>query len=266
MLDENLGGESRPSRREVLAVTAGVAVVGIGGFVGAADVPGTVPARLPVRIGIFLSTFGGPFEKRLDGVKAAGLDCVQLSMGCLGMAPMPDRIEGDVIERVKREAGKRGIEIVSLQGTFNMGHPDAEFRAGGVRRLGVLASAAREMGTKLIHLCSGTRDRINMWRRHPSNGTPEAWRDMAGCMKDAVEAVKGAGGGGGGGGVTLAFEPEVNNIVDSAAKARKLLDEVGSAQLKVTMDGSNLFHTGEFARMGEILDEAFELVGKDVVM
>src|SRR6185369_2967708 len=128
-----------------------------------------------------------------------------------------------------------------------------------VRRLGVMASAAREMGTKLIHLCTGTRDRINMWRRNPNNGTPEAWRDMVGCVKDAVEAAKGTG-------VTLAFEPEVNNIVDSAAKARKLLDEVGSAQLKVTMDGSNLFHAGEFARMGEILDEAFELVGKDVVM
>jgi len=172
---------------------------------------------------------------------------------------MTDRVEAGVIERIKREAGTRGIEIVSLQGTFNMGHPDAEFRAGGVRRLGVMAGAANELGTKLIHICTGTRDRINMWRRHPNNGTPEAWRDMAGCVKDAVEAVKGSG-------VVLGFEPEVNNIVDSAAKARKLLDEVGSEQLKVTMDGSNLFHAGEFARMGEILDEAFALVGKDVVM
>jgi len=67
-------------------------------------------------------------------------------------------------------------------------------------------------------------------------------------------------------GVTLAFEPEVNNIVDSAAKARRLLDQIGSERLKVTMDGSNLFHAGEFPRMGEILDESFALVGKDVVM
>src|SRR5689334_22816326 len=217
------------SRRRVLGMM--VAGVGVGMLGGAEVVPATGPGRGKIRIGIFLSTFGGPFEKKLDGVKAAGLDCVQLSFDCLGLAPMPDRIEPGVIERIKREAGTRGIEIVSLQGTFNMGHPDAEFRAGGVRRLGVMAAAAREMGTKLIHLCTGTRDRINMWRRHPNNGTPEAWHDMAECVKDAVGAVKGMG-------VTLGFEPEVNNIVDSAARARKLLDEVGSGKLKVTMDGS----------------------------
>jgi len=145
-------------------LTAGVALSRL----ARGALPPAATRRLPVRVGIFLSTFGGkPFEAQLDGVKAAGLDCVQLSMDCLGMAPMPDRIEAAVIERIKRAASGRGIEIVSLQGTFNMGHPDAEFRAGGVRRLGVLATAAREMGTKLIHICTGTRDRVSMWRRHP---------------------------------------------------------------------------------------------------
>ncbi len=67
-------------------------------------------------------------------------------------------------------------------------------------------------------------------------------------------------------GVTLGFEPEVNNVVDSAQKARRLLDEIGSPHLKVTMDAANLFHAGELPRMSEILDEAFALVGKDIVM
>jgi len=64
----------------------------------------------------------------------------------------------------------------------------------------------------------------------------------------------------------LAFEPEVNNVVDSAQKARQLLDEIGSPFLKVTIDAANLFHAGELPRMKEILDEAFALVGKDVVL
>ena len=67
-------------------------------------------------------------------------------------------------------------------------------------------------------------------------------------------------------GVVLAFEPEVNNVVDSAKKARRLLDEIGSPFLKVTFDAANLFHAGELPRMKEILDEAFDLVGKDVVL
>lgn len=98
-----------------------------------------------------------------------------------------------------------------------------------------------------------------MRRRHPDNDSPEAWRDMATCMREAASIARQAG-------VTLAFEPEVNNVVDSAKKARRLMDEVGSPHLKVTMDGANIFHAGELARMSEILDETFALIGKDIVL
>ena len=64
--------------------------------------------------------------------------------------------------------------------------------------------------------------------------------------------------------VILAFEPEVNNIVDSARKARRLLDEIASPHLKVVIDGANLFHVGELPRMREILDEAFQVRGDDI--
>ena len=36
--------------------------------------------------------------------------------------------------------------------------------------------------------------------------------------------------------------------------------------MKVTIDGANIFHAGELARMGEVLDRAFELLGKDIVL
>ena len=140
-----------------------------------------------------------------------------------------------------------------------MSHPDAEHRRAGLRRLGVLAAACRRLGTSKIHICTGTRDRENMWRRHPDNDSPEAWRDMAACVARGGRDRQAVG-------VVLAFEPEVNNVVDSAKKARRLMDEIGSPHLKVTMDAANLFHAGELPRMSEILDEAFALVGKDIVL
>jgi len=98
-----------------------------------------------------------------------------------------------------------------------------------------------------------------MWRRHPVNDAPEAWRDMAACVREAAEIARQTR-------VVLAFEPEVNNVVDSAQKARRLLDEIVSPYLKVTIDPANLFHAGELPRMREILDEAFALVGKDIAL
>jgi sugar phosphate isomerase/epimerase len=66
--------------------------------------------------------------------------------------------------------------------------------------------------------------------------------------------------------VTLAIEPEVSNVVDSAVKGRRLLDEMGSPRLKIVIDGANLFHAGQLRRMRAILDEAFELLGADIVL
>ena len=213
-----------------------------------------------IQIGILIGTFSRPtLEARLDAVKACGLDCVQLSLDCAGLPKMPDTIPPEEIARIRREASARGIEIASLDGTFNMTHPDAEHRRAGVRQLGVLAAAGRQLGVAKIHICTGTRDRGSMWRHHPENNSPQAWRNMVACIRAAVETAGPCG-------VTLGFEPEVNNVVDSAKKARRLMDEVGSPHLKVTMDAANLFHAGELAHMSDVLDQAFSLVGKDIVM
>ncbi|MGA2063977.1 MAG: sugar phosphate isomerase/epimerase family protein [Thermoguttaceae bacterium] len=251
-------------------LTAGAALVRISRAL-AGESPAAAPPRPAggssqekqaplVQIGILLGTFSRPtLEARLDAVKAVGLDCAQVSMDCAGVPAMPEQIPPELADRIRRAAAERGIAVTSVQGTFNMSHPDAQHRRDGLRRLGVLAAACQRLGTAKIHLCTGTRDRDNMWRRHPDNDSPEAWRDMVACMREAADIARHAG-------VVLAFEPEVNNVVDSAQKARRLLDEVRSPHLKVTMDAANLFHTGELARMSEILDRAFELLGKDIVL
>jgi sugar phosphate isomerase/epimerase len=98
-----------------------------------------------------------------------------------------------------------------------------------------------------------------MWAAHPDNGTPEAWDDMIAAMGEAVAIAEAFD-------VIVAFEPEVSNIVDSALKARRLLDQFRSPHLKVVIDGANLFHKGELPRMTEILDEAFDLLGDSIAL
>ena len=177
--------------------------------------PGTKAAPI-MQMGVLQGTFGrGTLEQRLDGVKACGLECAQVSLDCAGLPAMPDEIPPGLAGRIRREAATRGITIAAVQGTFNMSHPD--------------------------------------------NDSPAAWRDMAACVREATDIARQAG-------VVLAFEPEVNNVVDSARKARRLLDEIGSPHLKVTIDPANIFHAGELPRMREILEEAFVLVGKDIVL
>jgi len=213
-----------------------------------------------MQIGILSKVFARPsLEAVLDAVAAAGLECIQFNMESAGLNPMPDEIPAGLPERVCDAAAARGIGIATVQGTFNMSHPDAEFRRAGLRRFRLIVEACAPLGTAIVAICIGTRNRENMWGHHPDNHTPEAWRDMSSCVREAVRMAEDAG-------VTLAMEPEVTNIVDSAEKARRLMDEIGSPRLKVTMDAANLFHTGELSRMKEVLENAFALVGRDIVV
>jgi sugar phosphate isomerase/epimerase len=216
-----------------------------------------------MQIGIFTKVFArSTLEETLDAVISHGIHCVQFNLSCAGLSDLPDRIDANdakILDRARREMNSRNIAIAAVSGTFNMIHPDLQKRGDGLRRLRILASACKWLGTSVITLCTGTRDPENMWRRHPENDSSEAWQDLVKSMREAVQIAEENE-------VTLAFEPEVSNVVDSAIKARRLLDEIQSSHLKVLMDGANIFHKGELPRMREILDEAFELLGRDIVM
>jgi sugar phosphate isomerase/epimerase len=213
-----------------------------------------------MQIGIFAKTFVRPtLDATLDAVAAHGLRCVQFNMACAGLPSMPDRIEPGVINEIRQAIDERDLRMAAVSGTFNMIHPDPEQRRIGLSRLGTLAAACHDLGTSVITLSTGTRDPDNLWRRHPDNDTPEAWRDLIVSMNEAVAIAEEHR-------VTIAFEPEVANVVDSAIKARRLLDEIRSPWLKVVIDGANLFHAGELPRMHEILGHAFDLLGDDIVI
>jgi sugar phosphate isomerase/epimerase len=149
--------------------------------------------------------------------------------------------------------------MAAVSGTFNLIHPDHQMRSRNLERLRVLGKACKRLGTSIVTLSTGTRDPGNMWQRHSDNDTPGAWSDMRAAMAEALHIA-------GQFQLNFAFEPELSNIVDSARKARRLLDEMQSSQLKVVIDPANLFHKGDLPRMAEILDETFDLLGDAIVL
>lgn len=211
-----------------------------------------------MQIGIMSGTFDrATLEAELDAVVNHGIRCMQFGLSSAGVTKIPTHIDEDLCDKVREEMGARNITMTALGGTYNMIHPDLQQRADGLRNLRVLAAACERLGTSVITLCTGSRDPDNMWRRHPDNDTPEAWEDLVVSMRQAIEIAEEYQ-------VTLAFEPEVANVVDSAIKARRIIEQIGSPYLKVVMDGANIFHAGELPRMREMLDEAFALLGEHI--
>jgi sugar phosphate isomerase/epimerase len=211
-------------------------------------------------IGIFSKTFARPtLGAVLDAVAEHGVHAVQFNLSCAGVEEIPDVIAPTLVATIRQEMAARGITMSAISGTFNMIHPDMAERQAGLRRLRTLAAACESLGTSVITLCTGTRNPESMWRSHPDNGSEDAWRDLVVSMHETAAIAEEYG-------VTMAFEPEVSNVIDSAQRARRLLDEIGSPYLKVVMDGANIFHQGELPHMTAILTEAFDLLGNDIAL
>jgi sugar phosphate isomerase/epimerase len=209
-----------------------------------------------MRLGIFAKTFPGQTASEvLSAVTHAGFDCAQYNLACSGLASMPDEVDPAIIEEVKATQ----VEIVALSGTFNMIHPDAQVRGDGLRRLHVVARAARAMGAPLVTLCTGTRHSRDMWHDHPDNNSMEAWRDLLAAMAEAVHIAEQNN-------VELGIEPELANVVNSARRAKALIDEMQSDRIRIVFDPANLFEVETRERQRQIVSEGLTLLGDRIAI
>ncbi|MEI6579152.1 MAG: sugar phosphate isomerase/epimerase family protein [Eubacteriales bacterium] len=210
-----------------------------------------------------------PAEKLFTKLNSLGTIVTQLSFASVeetGFVPdgnieIPECVDKSVLELIKACASKCNVEIAAVNGTFNMAHPDADVRKEGLRRFEGFAQALTFLGCGMISLCSGTRNSKSLWAPHPENGTEEAWQDMFETVTAAVKIAERLD-------IVLAVETEAANIIDTPEKARRLMDEIGSKNLKMIMDCANLFHIGE-AHAGNVrtvMCHAFELFVRDVVI
>ena len=213
-----------------------------------------------MQLGIFAKTFAGHTpDQVLSSSAAAGYTAVQYNMACSGLPSMPDEIPAEVVKAIAQAAAVNGLSIAALSGTYNMIHPDPDVRAQGHRRLATLASAAAELDTKLITLCTGTRDPVNQWHDHPENRSAAAWKDLLASIEIAVGIADEHE-------IYLGIEPELANVIHSAVSARRLLDEIKSPRLKIVLDPANLFETASLDDQKKIVSHAVDLLADSIVI
>ncbi len=213
-----------------------------------------------MQLGVFAKTFDRPtLEQVFDAVKHHGFSTMQFNFACAGLSSMPDDIPIGLPERIKQACLERSLSIAALSGTYNMIYPDSKERLKGLEGLEILASSCKAIGTSIITICTGSRDTQNMWQHHPENNSSEAWKDLVTHLEKALSIAEKHN-------IVLGVEPEINNVVNSALKARKLLDEMQNKHLKIVLDAANLYQVSDLPDSKGILLEAFDLLGNDLVM
>ena len=227
---------------------------------GERSIPPAEAGTPTLRLGIFAKTFVRPtVEATFDVVAAHKFDCVQFNFACAGLPSVPEQISPALPAKIATAAKMRGLEIAAVSGTFNMIHSDKAQRDAGFRGLEAIAASCQALGTRLITLCTGTRDPNDMWRAHPDNDSENVWRDLLASMQRAVQIAERHD-------LCLGIEPELANVINSAPKARRLLDEMKSPRLRIIMDGANLLRPSDMARARSIWQGAFDLLAPDIAM
>jgi sugar phosphate isomerase/epimerase len=213
-----------------------------------------------MEIGVFARTFDGEnVETLLDAVAAHGLQCVHFNLTCAGMPTLPETIDPAFCDRIRRAFVARGMKMAALSATFNAIDPNVDLRRQQTHRATQLLRSCRLLGAGVVSLCTGTRDPNNMWRYHPENASAAAWDDLVDTLEELLTVAAAER-------IVLGIEPEVANVIDSAPKARRLLDQIGSPWLKIIIDAANLFWPDRLGNMTATLDEALDLLGPDIVM
>lgn len=209
--------------------------------------------------GIFESVFARPkLAATFQAVAKAGFGSVQFDLASAGLDPWVGPVSVEVVAQVREDVDASRVRIPAVSGTFNMAHPDMESRKIGLAGFERVAAQASSLGASFVTLCTGTRDPSSMWRWHAENASEGAWADMIETVTGALEIADRHD-------VVLVMEPEPANVVSSAVKARRVLDQLASDRLKVVLDPANIVLSDRSRSPKVVLDEAFALLGPDIV-
>lgn len=207
-----------------------------------------------MRVGIFAKTFAGTTpDAVLAGARAAGYASVQYNFACSGLGALPESIPDATVSAIREASERTGVSIAAISATYNMIHPDINVREAGRRSFAAIAAVAHAAGSNLLTVCTGSRDAADQWRDHPDNQGAGAWQDMIAEFGHLLAIAERHD-------IFIGVEPELANVVNSAAQARRLIDTMASERIRIVLDPANLFEHEDADTRDGIIDAAIDLL------
>ena len=213
-----------------------------------------------MEIGIFSRTYEvKDVRETFRRMKNHGIFHTQFNLANAGLDTFPTYINEDTIKEIKASADEYGIHIHAMSGTFNMINPDEEARKKSCHQFSIQCQIAKKLGIPIVTLCTGSKNRKSQWKWHEDNSKQSSWDELLRTTDTILRYAEDNQ-------IILGVETEVSNIIATPELARKYLDTIDSPHLKIIMDGANLFRPEQVKDMCQVLQHAFGLLGKDIVL
>lgn len=200
-----------------------------------------------------------PIEERLRIVKEQGFTCahVALSKVISENSVAPQALTPGYAMYLKRLFDKNELDCAVLGCYLNLANPDAaQLKAIQEKYMANIRFAAH-LGAGVVGTETGAPN--VEYKFEEACWNEESLQIFIKNLRPVVKYAEQMG-------VLMAIEPVVRHIVCDSVRARRVLDEIDSPNLRIILDPVNLLESYNYEKQDEIIDEALELLGKDVAV
>ncbi len=201
-----------------------------------------------------------PFEERLKEVKKQGFSCVHLALSKVMDGPelsVAEALTPGYAMYLKRCFQREELDIAVLGCYLNLANPNREKAKEIMEKYKAYIRFAALTGCGVVGTETGAPNEA--YKYEPACHGEEAFKLLIERLRLVVAYAEKMG-------VIFAIEPVWKHIVYSPQRARQVLDAIDSPNLQIILDPVNLLDISNYERQTEIVEEAVNLLGKDVAV
>ena len=200
-----------------------------------------------------------PFEERIADVSQLGFKCGHLALAkVITEFPTTDEaLTPGLAMYIKNVFARNNVDIAVLGCYLNLANPNQVKLAQITHRYMAHVRFASWLGCGVVGTETGAPN--ESYAYGPECHTEEALRTFITNLRPVVKYAEQMG-------VVVAIEPVWKHIVCNPARARRVLDDIGSPNLQIILDPVNLLDISNYKDQVAIVDEAIDVLGPDVAM
>ena len=198
-------------------------------------------------------------EERLQIVKEQGFTCAHVALSkVIKEFPVDNgALTPGLAMYLKKLFWDKGIDLAVLGCYLNLAHPDPVQLSKIQNTYLAHIRFASILGCGVVGTETGAPNAE--YKYEPACRSEEALRLFIRNLRPVVAYAQAMG-------VILAIEPVRNHIVYDARRAKRVLEEIASPNLQIILDPVNLLGMDNYVEQTEVVEEAIDLLGDDVVV
>ena len=171
----------------------------------------------------------------------------------------PGKPDWDAVKKVRECLDRQELAVAGLYGYYNVVAPDPEVRRKGRERMEFLLAHWKEFGSPHVITEAGTYTTKGDQNDSPKNFSEEGYQDFKQEMTHLVKLAEKSE-------AIINIETSRRLVIGTIDRAERLLREIASPSLKITLDPANFFRPQDLPDTKPMLEAMFRRLGPNIVM